>query len=169
MCRLSGVGQVSQLQQLTRLLDVHLDGNPLATALPASLYRAAALVVTAPGLAFLDGRQVCLLLITFASASAPQSSCCRCSCCWHQVLQSGATHEFSQTRVWLTCAAYYVIQSMMKIGVLILKMLASGRQGLLNPNLQSKSAFKVEKRPLGWHVAAHVHEIPADSTAVQSA
>lgn len=53
------MGQVAQLQQLTELTDLHLDGNPLGSSIPASLYRSAVLVVMAPCLSALDGRQVC--------------------------------------------------------------------------------------------------------------
>ncbi len=33
---------------------------------------------------------------------------------------------------------------------------------LLNPDLGSELAFRVRKRPSGWHVAAHVHETQVD-------
>ena len=58
LCRLSSVGQVTQLQQLTALTNLHLDANPLGATIPATLYRSAVLVVMASCLTALDGRQV---------------------------------------------------------------------------------------------------------------
>ena len=68
LCRLSSIGQIAQLQQLTALTDLHLDANPLGATIPATLYRSAVLVVMASCLTALDGRQVrcqanCLLFV----------------------------------------------------------------------------------------------------------
>ncbi len=63
---------------------------------------------------------------------------------------------------WVTCTGYCIIKSRLETGLAILKMWPEDDRDLLKPNFESELAFRVKKRPSGWHVAAYMQEVQVD-------